>query len=246
METFRGKRLIIPKSRNWDINDLTDKYSLKQRLACRFGDNPAPLDVWKENPDLTLRQLEKKVKMCTLYPYEVGMQVLKIFKPKKWLDPTAGWGDRLRCAIDYGCEYLGVDSNSSMQPAYKAIIKDTGADPEKYRVKDGKFQSVRISGQYDLVFTSPPFYTVEKYNKMVGWDSVDHFMEEFMVPLFKKSVKHLEEKGHIVLYIEDRPDSPFIQRMKDHVEDTYPELKYEGAFYYEGAKLRPYYVWKLA
>ena len=81
---------------------------------------------------------------------------------------------------------------------------------------------------------------------MVGWDSVDHFMEEFMFPLFKKSVKHLEEKGHIVLYIEDRPDSPFIQLMKDHVQETYPELKYEGAFYYEGVKLRPYYVWKLA
>jgi len=247
METFRGKRLIIPKSRNWEINDLTDKYSLKQRLSCRFGDNPVPLDVWKENPDLTLPQLQKKVKVCTLYPYEVGMKVLSMFKPRKWLDPTSGWGDRLRCAIAYGCEYLGVDSNSSMQPAYKAIIKDTGADPIKYRVKDGKFQNVRISGKYDLVFTSPPFYTIEKYDKMTGWESVDHFMEEFMIPLFKKSVKHLEDGGHIVLYIEDRPTAPFIQIMKDHVRDAHPELKYEGAFYYEGygKSPRPYYVWKL-
>jgi cyclopropane fatty-acyl-phospholipid synthase-like methyltransferase len=247
METFRGKRLIIPKSRNWEINDLTDKYSLKQRLSCRFEDNPIPLDVWKENPDLTLAQLQKKVKMCTLYPYEVGMQVLKIFKPKKWLDPTAGWGDRLRCAISYGCEYLGVDSNSGMQSAYKAIISDTGADPLKYRVKDGKFQNVRISGKYDLVFTSPPFYTVEKYDKMVGWESVEEFMEEFMIPLFKKSVRHLEQKGHIVLYIEDRPTAPFIQIMKEYVREAHPELQYEGAFYYEGfgKTPRPYYVWKL-
>jgi hypothetical protein len=247
METFRGKRLIIPKIRNWAINDLTDKYSLKQRLSCRFEDEPVPLDVWKEHPEWTLRELEKHVKICNLYFFEVGMQVLKIFKPRKWLDPTAGWGDRLRCAIAYGCEYLGVDSNSSMQPAYKAIIKDTGADPLKYRVKDGKFQNVRISGKYDLVFTSPPFYTVEKYDKMVGWESVEQFMEEFMIPLFKKSVKHLEDGGHIVLYIEDRPDSPFIKDLKEHVADTYPELTYEGAFYYEGSakKPRPYYVWKL-
>jgi hypothetical protein len=70
-------------------------------------------------------------------------------------------------------------------------------------------------------------------------------MEEFMVPLFKKSVKHLEDGGHIVLYIEDRPNSPFIQIMKDHVKTAHPELKYEGAFYYEGVKPRPYYVWKL-
>ena len=193
METFRGKRLIIPKSRNWEINDLTDKYSLKQRLSCRFGDNPVPLQLWKEHPDWSIRELERNVKLCTLYPFEVGMQVLKLFKPKKWLDPTAGWGDRLRCAIAYGCEYLGVDSNSSMQTAYKAIIDDLGAYPKKYRVKDGKFQNVRIVGKYDLIFTSPPFYTVEKYEKMAEWKDVDEFMEEFMIPLFKKSVRHLED-----------------------------------------------------
>lgn len=247
METFRGKRLIIPKITNWEINDLTDKYSLKQRLSCRSGDNPVPLDVWKEHPEWTLKQLERNVKTCTLYPFEVGMKVLDIFKPKRWLDPTAGWGDRLRCAISYGCEYLGIDSNSAMQPAYKAIIADSGADPKKYKVRDGKFQESRIVGKYDLIFTSPPFYTVEKYQGMTHWDNVQHFMDEFLIPLFKKSVRHLENKGHLVLYIEDRADSPFIQLMKDHVHDTHPELKYEGAFYYEGfgRRLRPYYVWKL-
>ena len=176
------------------------------------------------------------------------MIVLKMFKPKKWLDPTAGWGDRLRCAIEYGCEYLGVDSNSSMQTAYKAIVDDLGeGDHKKYRVKDGKFQNVRIMGKYDLVFTSPPFYTVEKYDNMADWKSVEEFMTEFMFPLFKKSVAHLAEGGHIVLYIEERPEAAFIDLMKDHVMKKHPKLKYEGAFYYEGAnsKLRPYYVWKL-
>lgn len=248
METFRGRKVIIPTSKNWAINDITDKYSLTQRLSCRFGDNPRPIDVWKKNPKWSLRQLEKNVKICNLYFFEVGMQVLKMFKPKKWLDPTAGWGDRLRCAIEYGCEYLGVDSNSSMQPAYKAIIDDLGeGDHKKYRVKDGKFQNVRIVGKYDLVFTSPPFYTVEKYENMADWKSVEEFMEDFLVPLFKRSVVHLADNGHIVLYIEDRPDSPFIDLMKKHVQDVHPELKYEGAFYYDsgGDKYRPYYVWKL-
>ena len=145
METFRGKKIIIPRSRNWKVIDLTDKYSLNQRLSCRFGDNPRPIDIWKKNPEWTLQQLQKHVRMCTLYPFDAGMIVLKMFKPKKWLDPTAGWGDRLRCAIEYGCEYLGVDSNSSMQTAYKAIVDDLGeGDHKKYRVKDGKFQNVRI------------------------------------------------------------------------------------------------------
>ena len=248
METFRGRKIVIPKIKNWALNDITDKYSLKQRLSCRFGDNPRPIDVWKEHPEWTLRELEKHVKLCNLYFFEVGMQVLKMFKPKKWLDPTAGWGDRLRCAIEYGCEYLGVDSNSSMQSAYEAIVDDLGdGDHKKYRVKEGKFQDVRIVGKYDLVFTSPPFYTVEKYENMVEWESVEEFMKEFLIPLFKKSVAHLAEKGHIVLYIEDRAEAAFIDLMKEHVLQKHPKLKYQGAFYYEGARgsMRPYYVWKL-
>jgi hypothetical protein len=88
---------------------------------------------------------------------------------------------------------------------------------------------------------------VEKYNQAVEWETVGHFMDEFLVPLFKKSVRHLENGGHIVLYIEDRPDAPFIDLMKTYVMDYHPQLTYEGAFYYEGFrnKPRPYYVWKL-
>ena len=244
METFRGKKVIIPTSRNWKLNDKTDEYSLKQRLSCKFGDNPLPIDVWKEHPEWSIRQLEKQVKMCTLYPFEVGMQVLKLFKPKRWLDPTAGWGDRLRCAIEYGCEYVGVDSNKEMKSAYKAIISDNATNPEKYTIKIGKFQDVRITGKFDLVFTSPPFFTKEVYEHMINWKSVSDFMEEFLQPLLVKSNKHLEKGGHLVLYIEDKNSSDFIDLMKLFVQADLPELEYEGAFYYQGSSsLRPYYVW---
>jgi len=243
METFRGRKVLIPKSRNWALNDLTDKYSLKQRLSCQFGDNPIPLEVWKQHPEWSLRDLEKNVKLCTLYPFEVGMQVLKLFKPKRWLDPTAGWGDRLRCAIAYGCEYVGVDSNKEMKSAYQAIISDNTTNPEKYQIKIGKFQDVRITGKFDLVFTSPPFFTKEVYEHMTNWTNVSHFMEEFLQPLLVKSNKHLEAGGHLVLYIEDKGSSDFIDLMKLFVQLELPELTYEGAFYYQGTSPRPYYVW---
>ena len=244
METFRGRKVIIPKSRNWALIDITDKYSLKQRLSCQSGDNPIPLEVWKQHPEWSLRDLEKNVKLCTLYPFVAGMQVLKMFKPKRWLDPTAGWGDRLRCAIAYGCEYVGVDSNKEMKSAYQAIISDNATNPEKYQIKIGKFQDVRITGKFDLVFTSPPFFTKEVYEHMINWTNVSHFMEEFLQPLLVKSNKHLEAGGHLVLYIEDKGSSDFIDLMKLFVQIEMPELKYEGAFYYgEGSSPRPYYVW---
>jgi hypothetical protein len=223
METFRGKTVIIPKSKDWKLIDETDRYSKEQRLKCKTASG----------------------KECTLYPFPAGMQVMKMFKPKRWLDPTAGWGDRLRVAIASDVEYVGVDSNSSMQSAYKAIIDDkSGGNHEKFKVKRGKFQNVKIDGMFDLIFTSPPFFTVEVYENMVEWSDIEHFMKDFLRPLLRKSYKHLEPEGHLVLYIEDRPDAAFIDLMKGYVKSELPNLQYEGAFYYQGVKPRPYYVWK--
>jgi hypothetical protein len=221
METFRGKKVVIPRSREWALIDKTDKYSREQRMKCKAESG----------------------KECTLYPFPVGMKVLKMFKPKRWLDPTAGWGDRLRCAIEYGCQYVGVDSNKEMKSAYDAIIADNASDTSKYTVKIGRFQDVQITGTFDLVFTSPPFFTKEVYEHMTEWKDIEDFMNEFLKPLFVKSVRHLESGGHMVLYIEDKGSSSFIELMKLFVETDITDLKYEGAFYYEGSSPRPYYVW---
>jgi hypothetical protein len=221
METFRGKTVIIPRSRDWKLIDETDKYSKKQRMKCKT-------DTGVE---------------CTLYPFPAGMKVIEMFNPKRWLDPTAGWGDRLRVAIASDVEYVGVDSNLSMQPAYQAIIDDKAKDKSKFKVIASKFQDAPIKGKFDLVFTSPPFFTKEVYEHMVNWESIEHFMEDFLKPLLKKSFQHLKKGGHIILYIEDSPEYEFIELMKEYVNHELP-LNYEGAFYYEGKKMRPYYVWK--
>jgi hypothetical protein len=223
METFRGRRVIIPRSRDWKLIDETDKYSHEQRMKCKAESG----------------------KECTLYPFPAGMEVIRMFRPKRWLDPTAGWGDRLRVAIASGVEYVGIDSNKSMVPAYAAIIRDkAGANAEKYTVHSGKFQNVKLTGTFDLVFTSPPFFTKEVYENMVTWKDVEHFMDDFLRPLIRKSARVLEKGGHLVLYIEDSPDTPFIELMKEYVVSEVASLEYEGAFYYQGSTPRPYYVWK--
>jgi len=243
METFRGKHIIIPKSKDWKLIDETDKYSFEQRLRCKMGTELSPRELWDMHPKWTYRDLLKNTRMCTLYPFPIGMKVLNMFKPKRWLDPTAGWGDRLRCAIEYGCEYVGVDSNKSLQKAYSSIIEDKARDKSKYKVICSKIQDAEITGKFDLVFTSPPFYTKEVYEHMVHWKSVDDFTSEFLFPMLDKVSLHLANEGHLVLYIEDSTEEEFINIMKTYVLEKL-NLIYEGAFYYEGTKPRPYYVWK--
>jgi len=220
MEKFRGSFLKIPRSKDWKLIDETNKYSEKQRKKCQ---------------SITGKE-------CTLYPFPIGMKVLEIFKPLKWLDPCAGWGDRLRCAIAYGCNYVGVDTNKDMESAYEKIIDDLG-DHKKVKVKIGRFQNIRIDETFDLVFTSPPFYTKELYAHMKVWETVDEFMTEFLRPLLRKSYRLLDKKGHLVLYIEDHVVESFIPIMKEYAKEL--GFIYEGALYYEGfGRPKPYYVWK--
>jgi hypothetical protein len=129
-------------------------------------------------------------------------------------------------------------------PAYAAIIRDkAGENAGKYKLHSGKFQNVKLTGTFDLVFTSPPFFTKEVYEHMTSWKNVEHFMEDFLRPLIRKSARVLQPEGHLVLYIEDSPDAPFIELMKEYVVSEVPSLEYEGAFYYQGTSPRPYYVW---
>ena len=125
----------IPASKDWRLIDLTDKYVFKQRLNCRVdGATRTPAEEWALHPEWRARDLPIHLKMCTLYPVPAGLAILARFPTTtRWLDPCAGWGDRLRCAMltPRIKRYVGVDTNLSLQPAYQAMIRDLA--PAKLR-----------------------------------------------------------------------------------------------------------------
>lgn len=252
LHTFRGEYLIIERSKNWAFIDETDKYAFKERMKCsRGGLSPAEYAA-KHHVNISVAR--RAVDECTLFPVPAALAVLNIFAPKKWLDPTAGWGDRLRAALIYGIEkYRGIDSNPDLASVYKAIIdsfealrfKTGKSDNSKTAVNDidvitSRFQDAIIDDKYDLIFTSPPFGSFELYREATNWSNEEHFMTEFFDPLMKFSSDHMTQNGHIVIYIEQIDDVAMLNR----VGLLRPELIYEGCFYYEGVKPRPYHVWK--
>ena len=242
MEKFRSSIFIIPKSRNWKLIDETDKYAFHARMNCkREGSKYSPLEYAKRHR-VTLKAARRKVGECTLYPVPAGLAVLNLFKPKRWLDPTSGWGDRLRIALLSKIDaYTGIDSNPELVEVYKRILR---AYPSTTKVDmiSSRFQNATLkTKKYDLVFTSPPFNMYEVYKGATEWKSLNEFYEEFLDPFFRFCTDHLLVKGHLVLYIEKAN----AEKMIHHVATILPNLKYEGVFYYEGeGSLRPYYVWK--
>jgi hypothetical protein len=237
---FRGKTLIFKRSKDWKLIDETDRYSFQARMKCkREGSKYSPFDYAKRHR-VTLKAARSKVGECTVYPVPAALAVLNLFKPIKWLDPTSGWGDRLRAALLANIPlYVGIDSNPDMIEPYKRIIRAHTSKTDVQMISS-RFQEAVLKKKFDLVFTSPPFNMYEVYKGATVWKSLDHFYEEFLDPFFHFCTNHLLVGGHLVLYIEKADADKMIR----HVGTILPSLKYEGVFYYEGESPRPYYVWK--
>ena len=54
---------------------------------------------------------------------------------------------------------------------------------------------------YDMVFTSPPYYFLEKYSNNKAYKNKQAMNEEFYTPLFKKTYESLQSKGVFILNV---------------------------------------------
>ena len=53
--------------------------------------------------------------------------------------------------------------------------------------------------KYDLIFTSPPYFNLEKYEGMEIFKDKEEFIEKFWRPTIEKAFKYLEKGGNIAL-----------------------------------------------
>ena len=185
---YKKKFIIFKREKDYKFIDETDKFALNERMKCR-RDKLSPMEYAKKYK-MTLKNVRKsgKVAECSLFPTSMALAVLHMFKAKKWLDPTAGWGDRLRAALLANIDtYVGIDSNKSLEKVYKKIQDHYGKESKtKSEIFISKFQDAYISkhGKFDLVFTSPPFSMLEIYEHM-DVVSDKEFETNFMNKLFE-------------------------------------------------------------
>lgn len=242
---------------------ITDFFSEPARVACTFRDSISPLEFFKINKETIINSIGNcptyqeidsylwgRVKQCSNFNVVVCLSVLRYFKPKKWLDPSAGWGDRLIAAISFGCDYRATDPNHEMQQYYKKMINTLASDPSKYMITEEGFETADIEREkYDLVFTSPPFFDLEKYDNdpkqsHIKFNSVDAWKEGFLYPLIIKSNNALVKKGHLALYISDYREARYVEDMKKFIS-TIPTLKFKGLICWQAdSRERNIMVWE--
>jgi hypothetical protein len=141
----------------------------------------------------------------------VAVQVYTKYKPSVVLDPCAGWGGRaVGAAVCDNVRYFGIDINQSLQIPYQKMCaflnSNLGSSPTPIihmTIADAvTYDYSQIRPKYDMVFTSPPYYFIEKYRNNSSYNnSKDEMDEQFYYPLFSNTYLHLLSGGCMALNV---------------------------------------------
>jgi hypothetical protein len=145
----------------------------------------------------------------------MAVEVYTKYKPSVVLDPCAGWGGRaVGAAVCDNIRYFGIDVNNSLRIPYQNMCAflnsrsksnlDLTLTPRIHMtIADAViYDYSQIEPRYDMVFTSPPYYFIEKYNHNKTYDnSKDEMDEQFYIPLFSNTFLHLLPGGCMALNV---------------------------------------------
>ena len=98
-----------------------------------------------------------------------------MFKSKDVLDFSSGWGDRLNAFLS--CtdteSYFGIDPNTNLYEGYNQQIQKFNTN-KKISMNHGCSEDIKIpENSFDTVFTSPPYFMIEEYEKMPAYSILE-------------------------------------------------------------------------
>ena len=230
MAYINGKIQKIRGNTPWSMNStelLRKRYSLFQLYYGSINQ---------------FRPTEAKKLYCKLEP-KIGV-----------LDFSAGWGGRCLGAMAYGIPYVGIDANEKMKTSYKNMIETV--DPTaKVQMFFQPSETVDFSKfSYDLIFTSPPYFMIEEYEKMPQYGSKEAFLQKFFQPVVASAWNHLKSPGYMALNMpKEMYDSvkgmlpPLWKRLQLPVSNRHPRNAARGqeiGKVDKGGRTEGIYVWK--
>ena len=157
--------------------------------------------------------------ICAQFKPNVAKALYDMFKAETVLDFAAGWGDRL-CgfyASEFGKHYVGIDPRKENHPIYRQ-------QAEFYEKNNGFFEVEKkatfvespaedfdyagFDEYFDIAFTSPPYFSVERYSyddtqSWVRYKTIDDWNKDFLHKALGKIWKTLKPGGHLCVNIAD-------------------------------------------
>lgn len=121
-------------------------------------------------------------------------------------DPSCGFGSRLSATILHGRNYIGTDPNISLIKKleecgqfYMNHIPNTG---RYHLIADGSEMYHNIKS--DFIFTSPPYFDLERYGDDVGQSVVkfkiyNEWLKGFVEPTVINCVQYIKDGGYVAI-----------------------------------------------
>jgi 16S rRNA G966 N2-methylase RsmD len=132
------------------------------------------------------------------------MEIYTKYKAKRVLNFCAGWGGSAVAAAALNLDaYYGVEINSDLKQPYDNMITflQTKCATKFENVIADAVDVDYSNMNYDTVFSSPPYYFLEKYANNVKYNSKKDMDEKFYRPLFAKTHNGLQQGGHYIINV---------------------------------------------
>lgn len=276
---FRDQPITVAGNRATyeTVDVISDHFIENVRLkAKRYDQIRSILECW------TIDSCLKEILKTALHKSRISPQTLrdsiyetvpetKIFNPtwakallklvmgpdlagKKWLDISAGWGDRLITAMALDMDYTGFDPNIELRPGHSAMIQRFG-NPKRHQVIYEPFEKATIpDGPYDVILSSPPYFTIEEYapgqagQSIVSYPDQDQWMVLFLFASLEKAWKNLKDGGYLILHLGDAKTIVTSEAANIFIENYLPGASWEGVIGLQGEAgyPRPVWVWRKA
>lgn len=234
----RAQYIRVDPAAYWDHDLLSDAFTETARIQCRRNDGESPAAYWAKHAATIIRscnpctatsirdKLAEACFECTTFKPSllVGIAKLLCGPRPRILDISSGWGDRLigAMALD-AAAYYAADPNTALQPGYDAIRAAFGhlvTDPAAFVTLPVPFEELKLDAEYDLVFTSPPYWNLELYGEAANDTAAGSkqstltsttgstWYNQFLMPSLRRAFATLRVGGHMVININDARPGP--------------------------------------
>jgi len=234
---------------------IADKFFLEERLQASHRRYRSPAAAWGDvggrrtafNALVALKKPHVDAKMVLTgfklrlhiagnFRPTIAKGMYDLFKSKRVLDFSAGYGGRFVGFWASNAEhYIGIDPNISLQKPYEKLSNWL----QEFWHRDKSFEFVWKPAEdvdysqfkdLDLVFTSPPYFDLERYSQedTQSWKrykAIDSWKEQFLFKTIEKVYPSVRKGGHIAINICDSPSHEEMKICDDLCDFAVNKLK---------------------
>lgn len=200
--------------------ESSNRFHYGARMACDSINSPSVIRSWyipkfRKSLESSIYYAESPRTALALRKYIpaqfrplAARAVFRLFSAQRVYDPCMGWGDRLSGALAEGiAEYHGRDVNPYVFAGYSEQVRTYSSRTAVTVEMIGAETGAPETDYFDLAFTSPPYFKIEKYEgdgqSHALFKTLDDWLNGFLFPMAEHALTAVRVGGWVAINISD-------------------------------------------